>query len=244
MDDATVFGGYVENVTNVGKSGRTTILKQYNQNNMKTLIAFHNDPEIKTKYINKVRAHREADELIKGEIIGKMDDEFRGCGVVCTVGEYRHSAYPEKLGIPEVLARVEDYLFEQLPDELSQMWPERFLEAIKPGADLSHVHGKFLSWTLLDDQIGFWKVWKNKEDQNAFIQFGEFIAYIATDEAFNKQKWNAVRKPFLASLDRLPRLASLARLARLASLDRLARLTSPDIYEVASEKILELLRES
>lgn len=35
---------------------------------METLLAYHNDPAVKEKYLSRVRKHREADELIKGTV--------------------------------------------------------------------------------------------------------------------------------------------------------------------------------
>ena len=34
---------------------------------MNKLLAFHNDQKIKDKYIARVKAHQEADEIIKGK---------------------------------------------------------------------------------------------------------------------------------------------------------------------------------
>ena len=42
---------------------------------MTKLLAFHNDPEIKAKYVARVKAHAEADEIIKG----KYWEDGKGC---------------------------------------------------------------------------------------------------------------------------------------------------------------------
>ena len=90
------------------------------------LRAFHNDPAIKAKYLARVRAHRLADELIHGTYwqYGK------GCAVGCTIHSSNHAAYETELGIPEILARLEDGLFEALPNGEAKVWPEAFLKAI------------------------------------------------------------------------------------------------------------------
>ena len=97
--------------------------------------SFHNDLSIKAKYLERVRAHRAADELIKG--IGWS--EGKGCAVGCTIENYDHSRYPIELGLPVWLAYLEDSIFEGLPDEQAQQWPERFLSAIPVGADVEPV---------------------------------------------------------------------------------------------------------
>ncbi len=108
------------------------------------MIAFHGKQEIKDKYISRVRAHREADHLIRG----KGWENGRGCAVGCTLEAYDHARYPIELGIPEWLARVEDTLFEGMPEEDAMLWPERFLSAIKPGTSLDKVKGPLLVFIL------------------------------------------------------------------------------------------------
>lgn len=112
--------------------------------------AFHNDPKIKQKYLNRVAAHRAADKLVQG----LTWDDGKGCAIGCTLEAYDHSRYPTELGIPEMLARLEDSIFEGLSNGTAQAWPERFLRAVEPGVDLSTVGWKFLHWLLTDSLIG------------------------------------------------------------------------------------------
>jgi len=114
------------------------------------LRAFHNDPAIKQKYLDRVAAHRAADELIKG--IGW--ENGKGCAIGCTLEVYDHARYETELGIPQMLAMLEDTIFEGLPNGESQAWPERFLSAIEPGVDLSRVGWQFLHWLLTESGIG------------------------------------------------------------------------------------------
>src|ERR1019366_7858428 len=97
--------------------------------------AFLNDSKVKAKYIKRVKEHRIADELIKGA----TGQEGKGCAGWCTLNNYNHKAYETELGIPEWLARVEDTIFEGLPDDRAQVWPEQFLKAIKIGKDLNKI---------------------------------------------------------------------------------------------------------
>src|SRR5882724_5385782 len=101
--------------------------------------AFHNDPAIRTKYLDRVRAHREADELVKGATGEKSGGKFHGCAVACTFDKYDHSRGPIEIGIPIELIGLQDFFFENLPEVESQTWPERFLSAAPVGADLRQV---------------------------------------------------------------------------------------------------------
>jgi len=111
---------------------------------MTDLIAYHGKKEVKAKYLQRVRAHRAADELVRG--LGWSNG--RGCAVGCTLHAYDHARYPIELGVPEVLARLEDRIFEAVDEKRAQQWPAQFLSAIPVGADLSRVWPKFAAWVL------------------------------------------------------------------------------------------------
>lgn len=106
--------------------------------------AFSNDPKIKAKYLARVKAHRLADDLVQGT--GWANG--KGCAVGCTLEIYEHSRYETELGIPEWLAYVEDEIFEELDENDAMLWPEIFLSAINPGADLNKIKGPFLIFIL------------------------------------------------------------------------------------------------
>lgn len=108
---------------------------------MTALLAFHGDPAIKETYLARVRAHREADQLAQGHGYWHSG---RGCAVGCTIHGDDHGAYERELGIPAILAFIEDNVFEQLPGDLARAWPENFLAAVPVGADLSLVAPRLL----------------------------------------------------------------------------------------------------
>lgn len=100
--------------------------------------SFHNNPTIKAKYLERITAHEKADEIVKGIYW----EEGKGCAVGCTVEKSdgtQHSSFETELGLPEWLARLEDTIFEGLPNEEAKTFPRRFLEAINVGSDLTAV---------------------------------------------------------------------------------------------------------
>ena len=115
--------------------------------------AFHNDPEIKEKYLQRVREHAASDELIHGVYW----QDGKGCAVGCTVHSAEHIEYEKQLGIPIILARLEDGIFEGLDNGRAKLWPEQFLSAINVGADLSKVWPVFAHWLLVDPADGIIK---------------------------------------------------------------------------------------
>src|SRR2546421_7216836 len=103
------------------------------------MIAFHGDPKIKAKYLKRVRAHRKADQIIHGTYW----QDGKGCAIGCTVHSSSYKAYEDELGIPLILAKLEDKIFESLENGDSLIWPEHFLKCIKVGSDLSSVWDHF-----------------------------------------------------------------------------------------------------
>ncbi len=110
------------------------------------MIAFHNDPALKAAKLAQVRAHEAADEITKGIYW----EGGKGCAVGCTVHSSSHAAYETEMGIPRMLARLEDRIFEGMPNDKAKLFPVRFIEAIPVGADLSLVGWKFLHWLIVD----------------------------------------------------------------------------------------------
>jgi hypothetical protein len=115
-----------------------------------TLIAYHGDPAIKSKYLNRVLAHQAADEIAHGFYW----ENGKGCAVGCTLHSNRHAAYETELGVSRMLARLEDRLFEGMANGKSKEFPAKFLAAIQPGADLSRVGWIFLHWLLTEELVG------------------------------------------------------------------------------------------
>ena len=130
---------------------------------MKMLRAFHGDKKIKAKYVNRVKAHEKADEIVQG----KYWQNGKGCAVGCTLeagNEHYdlHKKYETELGIPEAIAHVEDVLFELMSNEDAKKFPRCFLEAIPVGADLSLVPAKLIVF-ILDDVLGVKEVVEDKK---------------------------------------------------------------------------------
>lgn len=117
-----------------------------------TIVAWHGDPALKAATIAEMAAHREADELIRG----LYWDGHRGCAVGCLTKDPRggHDQYPTRWGIPVELAWLKDTLVGGLPEPDWAAWPERFLGAIQPGADLTGVHRVFAARLMLDPEHG------------------------------------------------------------------------------------------
>jgi hypothetical protein len=111
------------------------------------LKAFLGQEDVKAKYLNRVSAHAEADEIIKG----RYWENGKGCAVGCTIHGNNHAKYVTELGIPEWLARLEDTIFEGLPNGQAKGFPAAFLSAIPVGADLEPVKWHFCAFLMREN---------------------------------------------------------------------------------------------
>jgi hypothetical protein len=113
------------------------------------MLAYHSDSNKKSAILKQLKAHAKADEIIKG----RFWEYGKGCAVGCTIHSSEHLQYESRFGIPQMLARLEDCIFEGLPNGHAKKWPIEFMSAITPGADLSRVGWKFLHWILTDKKV-------------------------------------------------------------------------------------------
>ncbi len=111
------------------------------------MLSFHNDPKIKEKYLSRIAAHRAADEIIKGQYW----ERGKGCAVGCTIHSAGHERYETELGLPEWLARLEDKIFEHMPDANAKNFPHDFLQAIPVGVNLEPVRWSFCAFMLKEN---------------------------------------------------------------------------------------------
>jgi hypothetical protein len=151
--------------------------------------AFHGDPKVKAKYLARVRAHRKADQLVKGYYW----EHGKGCAVGCTVHSSSHTAYETELGIPRILARLEDGIFEALPNGDAMVWPENFLAAIEPGADLALVWPRFAVWMLADETWGVLQFAKSERAKRAILAVSDAYRKVVGGEKVDVEVWRDLR---------------------------------------------------
>jgi len=118
------------------------------------MLAYHGDPALKAAVLAQMADHRAAERLVKGTYWSWTSG--RGCAVGCLTYNPTggHAEYPERWGIPEKLAWLEDAVFEHLPLDHATAWPLRFLAAIEPGSDLSGIYAAWSAALMLDPERG------------------------------------------------------------------------------------------
>jgi hypothetical protein len=125
------------------------------------LISYHNDKKLKRTIVTEMKNHQKHDQFIKGSY-GKMNGKFRGCAVGCAIDSFNlklgkkykkdnHKAFEEAIGVPEWLARVQDCIFEGLPDKKNSQFAVDFLSSIPVGINLEPVKWKFCAFILKEN---------------------------------------------------------------------------------------------
>jgi hypothetical protein len=157
------------------------------------MIAYHNDPAQKTTILAQLAVHRAADELIKG----RYWKNGKGCAVACTLHSSDHAEYETRFGIPRILARLEDRIFEGLPNASAQAWPEQFMGAIRPGADLTMVWPRFALWLLTEELSRFAK---RPKTTAALAEAGAlYREWCNTGKNPNRERWVMARAAAVAA---------------------------------------------
>ena len=146
--------------------------------------AFHNDPKIKDKYMTRLQAHYDADEIIQGVYW----EHGKGRAVGCAIHSNDHFAYETELGIPEALARLQDCVFEGLTLEKAKEFPIEFLGSVNVGSDLSLVVDKFLHWLLVDVEHG---VIQYSDDKQAVQNVADLYQRKIDGETTDTSEWRA-----------------------------------------------------
>ena len=124
--------------------------------------------ELKSAIVAEIRKHREQDQVVQGEYATYGKDFSRPpkyCAIGCTIQATatvlgtrvyswsNHKKYVDWLGIPEILAELQDVIHEVLSDESFPTWQERFMEAVPTETDLSLVFPKFAWWLVVDGML-------------------------------------------------------------------------------------------
>jgi hypothetical protein len=157
--------------------------------------SFHNKPELKEMMLEEVLKHQKADEIIQGSY------ESRGkyCAVGCSIESLNmrlgkhyshgdHSVYETELGIPKIIARLEDRIFEGLERKKAKMFPLRFIQAVPVGVDLSLVWPKFAIWLLGDEKDGVIKYVETDEQKKIIIDIVELYKRVIAGESIESLK--------------------------------------------------------
>ena len=108
------------------------------------LQAFFNDPKIKQKYLKQIQQHYKLDEIVHGIYW----ENGRGCAVGCLIHDSDHKRFETELGLPEWLAHLIDFLFENLSNGKAKEFPVQFIKSVNVGANYDIMYNEFVLFLL------------------------------------------------------------------------------------------------
>ena len=167
------------------------------------LITYHGDPAFKTAFLAEIAKHEAADQIIKGTY-GKINGEWKGCAIGCSLRSLNlltgyphnwqtaaHGRFPLELGWPLWLVRLEDELFERLPEVLAKTWPRRLAEAIPVGVHVPDVVvAKILRWIFVDESYGVVTMTKDSAAQEITKRMGQLLDRIIAGGIVPQEEWD------------------------------------------------------
>lgn len=157
--------------------------------------------ELKNEIVAEIIKHREQDQIIQGTYGETVGGEWKGCAVGCAIHSLNlkkgkdfpvsdHGVYETEFGIPIILARLEDKIFEGLSAEDCKTWPENFMSAIPVNTDLSLVWPRFAIWLLTDKSCG---VIQYSENKDVIQNVSDLYSRIISGVIVNKEDWISAR---------------------------------------------------
>ena len=168
------------------------------------MVSYHGSQELKTRFTAHVERHRQLDQIAQGTYGTERGGKWRGCAVGCSlrsldeiegrtlrVDNNDHADLAERLGIPLVLARLEDRIFEGLAPEEAKLWPTLFARAIPVGADMSLVWPRFAHWMLSDGTSGVIRFAKIDQTKAAVSRVAELFAEQIAGGKVSAARWSA-----------------------------------------------------
>jgi hypothetical protein len=206
----------------------------------------------KVAFLAELQAHADADLIVKGTYW----QDGKGCAVGCSlhsaavrlnlpagrVSFADHASFETYLGIPQILARLEDRIFEGLPLAEAKLWPMQFAAAIAPGADLSGVWDKFAPWLLREIALPSVRA-ENTKVRDAIIAVAEGFecGWTGTSRTQLKQQARSVAAAAFAADDADAALAAFDAADDDADVKKSA---SQGAYSSMARKLLELLSQA
>lgn len=183
------------------------------------IVAWHGDPALKAEVVERMRLHREHDEIVQGlyQLINpKYASGYKGCLIGCTlppepipahehVALYHanggvepsspaagwHGRVEQLYGIPKTVGHLLDKIFENLPVDGGQhaWFAVASLEAVPVGADLTMVPSLLMLDILAHPERGFYQRAEEIERPAVGVVAELYRQRIAGDEP-SPQEWS------------------------------------------------------
>jgi hypothetical protein len=150
------------------------------------LQTYHNDEALKAKTIAAMREDVAAERLVPGHYWNGRN----GCFVGCVIRGNDHSKFEDVLGIPRLIARLGNGIFEGLQDRAAQQaFAFDFLDAIPVGVYLSSCWPKFAVFMLADKEHGVLQYAKKDSTKKAIQDVVDLYQRVINGEKIDNAEW-------------------------------------------------------
>ena len=212
--------------------------------------AYHGNHELKERFVAEIERHRAADQIAQGHYWSNNRGCAVGCSInsLMRIGDgarakrdplhflrerigtktqrqirhNQHTAYESLIGVPRILAKLEDGIFEGLPIERARVWPGEFAAAILVGADLSLVWPRFAVWLLVDAEHGVIRHAKTDKAREAIQQVATLHQQVVEGKTVDIATWRTAQSAAAAAADAAAAYAYAAAAAAYAAADAAA----------------------
>lgn len=149
--------------------------------------AYLNDEKLKDKTISDMELDIKAQRLVQGTYWNSKKQN--GCFVGCVIRGDAHAKFELVLGIPRILARLADGIFEGLKYEDAKKFSVDFLQSIPVGADLSGVWDKFAYFLLVDPECGVIRLAKKNATKKSIQDVANMYQRKINGEKIDSNVW-------------------------------------------------------
>jgi hypothetical protein len=209
---------------------------------MEKLLSYKNDKKIKASLIKRMETHIALDELVQGA----TGQNGKGCTVWCALNNgdisngYTHSKFPDVLGLPEWLARLQDRIFEGLSVKEAKKFSIAWVKAIPVGRDLEKVKHRFALWVLRDGVYNTRQHIKDEKRLKAFDKVCDLLDRECLGDAPTKEEWTSAYTSAYAST--YASTSTSACGCASASAYASTHASAKKYYLASSKELLKLLR--
>lgn len=151
--------------------------------------AYLNDESLKSKTVAAMKADVKTEALRQGHYWNGKN----GCFVGCVIRGNSHLDFELKLGVPRLLARLADRIFEGLTYKDAKKFSVDFLNAIPVGADLNAVWDKFAHFMLVDKEHGLIRFAKKATTKKSIQDIANLYQRKINGEKIDANQWIKLR---------------------------------------------------
>jgi hypothetical protein len=161
--------------------------------------AFHNDPAVKSRLVERLKAYAEAGAIINAEHVWK---DGKGSPMGCVVHDAGLALWPQRTGMPKAFGAAIDAVAKYLGSPENAGWfAVEWLDAVPVGEDMAGVAHGLIGWLLTDDAYGILRLATTEAAQEVVRRVAELHRRGEAGQVPTAAEWGAARAVAMAVSD-------------------------------------------